>query len=288
MILAGVSYVYEKDSCIYAFAVRLGYFLLQIAVTPEMRNKGIGGKLFRAVRKSPMFILTPKGGTSNSFYAKEGCKKITSFYDTNVYKYSLRLPEIENTFTTSPTDPIKKHYEPIMGYFMNIRLSGTVKLMDNNYGRLLDAGCGGGVFLPELHSRCDDLWATDIHNHLDKVANLARKENIRVNVGYGDVTRLPFSDDYFDCIVCLSVLEFVKDVDAAARELHRVVRRGGIVIVGFPIQNVLTELAFLVSGITTRTHKSSHRDILKALKPLFKVTGHKSLPMMFAHYRLEK
>src|SRR6516162_3407999 len=40
----------------------------------------------------------------------------------------------------------------------------------------------------------------------------------------GDVARLDFADDSFDCVVCTEVLEHVRDVKAACREIIRVAR----------------------------------------------------------------
>lgn len=48
----------------------------------------------------------------------------------------------------------------------------------------------------------------------------------------GDVTRLDYPDDSFDCVLCAEVLEHVPQVERAARELARVARYA--VVVGVP------------------------------------------------------
>jgi SAM-dependent methyltransferase len=50
-----------------------------------------------------------------------------------------------------------------------------------------------------------------------------------------DLTALPFGDESFDLIVCSHVLEHVPDDRAAMRELHRVLRPGGVALVQTPV-----------------------------------------------------
>ncbi len=50
----------------------------------------------------------------------------------------------------------------------------------------------------------------------------------------GDGTRLPFGDDTFDRIICSEVLEHIPDVAAAAAELFRVLKPGGILAATVP------------------------------------------------------
>jgi SAM-dependent methyltransferase len=49
-----------------------------------------------------------------------------------------------------------------------------------------------------------------------------------------DVTRLPFSDESFDMVICIHVLEHVPDDRAAIGELYRALRPGGTAVVQVP------------------------------------------------------
>lgn len=50
----------------------------------------------------------------------------------------------------------------------------------------------------------------------------------------GDATRLPFSNDVFDCIITSEVLEHIQDDVAALQELARVLKPGGVLAVTVP------------------------------------------------------
>lgn len=50
----------------------------------------------------------------------------------------------------------------------------------------------------------------------------------------GGIHKLPLADDSFDCIFCTGTLEHVQDPWQAVRELHRVLKPGGIVHIDVP------------------------------------------------------
>ena len=180
---------------------------------------------------------------------------------------------------------------------MNVRLTGALKLLgDGKCPRLLDIGYGGGVFLPELGSRCDELYGVDIHKNVDAVQAMLAKESVKADLKYGDVTALPFKDGYFDRVACISVLEFVKDLDKAFAEMARVLKPGGDAIIGFPVVSVLTDIAFFSIGINSRkAHPVDQNDILAAARKYFDIDVTRTFPMglpmklaLFAHCRLVK
>ena len=48
------------------------------------------------------------------------------------------------------------------------------------------------------------------------------------------ITSMPFADDHFDVAVCLDVIEHIEDEQGALRELYRVVRPGGSLLITVP------------------------------------------------------
>lgn len=49
-----------------------------------------------------------------------------------------------------------------------------------------------------------------------------------------DALRLPFADGTFDAVVCCETLQYVADAVVALREMHRVLRRGGSLVISLP------------------------------------------------------
>ena len=193
---------------------------------------------------------------------------------------NIRLPKKENIFITSKTDPVHRHFHPIIRYFMNKRIEVILDLMSNyHFDRLLDAGYGGGVFLPELSKRCKELYGIDIHKNSSKVELMLRKEGIKAHLQRNSLTEIDFPDHYFDAVVCLSVLEFVRDTESAIKELRRVTQKDGRIFLGVPVENILTNLALrLILTKPSKVHVANHKEIFTVAKKLLKFEKIRTFP----------
>ena len=98
--------------------------------------------------------------------------------------------------------------------------------------RLLDVGCGGGVFLRRaLETGCD---AVGLDHSADMVA-LARATS-GVHVVEGRAEELPFGDGEFSAVSCLVAFFFMDDPVRVLREFRRVLEpeRGRLAIFTTP------------------------------------------------------
>jgi SAM-dependent methyltransferase len=101
-------------------------------------------------------------------------------------------------------------------------------------GPVLDAGCRRGAHAVELAA----LLGRPVVGVDLVIANLATARSAAAAAGAGagpsfaaaDLAALPFTGGSFDLVWCRDVLELVPDPAAALRELARVVRRGGAVL----------------------------------------------------------
>lgn len=91
--------------------------------------------------------------------------------------------------------------------------------------RVLDVGCGTGVYLAALGSRSVDVIGIDTD-----MAPLRRAQSAGRPVAAASGLRLPFADGAFETVICHKTLYlFPRPLDAA-RELARVIRPGGRVV----------------------------------------------------------
>ena len=98
-------------------------------------------------------------------------------------------------------------------------------------GELLDVGCGTGSLALSLVERYPDrqVVAVDVAEPYLRYA-AARPGAERIVFRQGDARALPFESGRFAATYAVIVLNFVADGLAAAREMRRVTRSGGIVV----------------------------------------------------------
>jgi SAM-dependent methyltransferase len=106
----------------------------------------------------------------------------------------------------------------------------------------LDLGCGDGQNLAWLHGYVGELFASD-YNLLRLTR--ARSLNQARCVFMADVTDYPVRDDAFDVIFFNHVLEHIGDDTRALSEAHRILKPGGLLMLGTPNEGVwLWQLAY--------------------------------------------
>lgn len=100
--------------------------------------------------------------------------------------------------------------------------------------RVLDAGCGSGRTLQELVAY-GEVCGIELDAEAAEMARRREHGDVRV----GRLEQLPWSDEAFDLITCLDVIEHVPDDVAALAELRRVCRPGGWLLVTVPAYQAL-------------------------------------------------
>ena len=127
------------------------------------------------------------------------------------------------------------------GHALRTRQAAVLRLLDAtdgvksdslHRGRALDAGMGPGRLLAALAERGWDVWGVDVSPGMVDAA-CARLPGAAEHLSVGSIEALPFEDASFDLVLATGVIEYV-DAPRAVRELVRVVRTGGRVIVSIP------------------------------------------------------
>jgi SAM-dependent methyltransferase len=108
--------------------------------------------------------------------------------------------------------------------------------------RVLEVGCGMGQFAERVGHELDtELVALDL---APRMVELARERGVDARVG--DVQALPFAEGEFGCVIANWMLYHVPDLDAAVRELARVLRPGGRLVAATLGEENLADLWRLV------------------------------------------
>ena len=95
---------------------------------------------------------------------------------------------------------------------------------------ILDAGCGTGVFTLDILTSRARVVGMDLS--LPMLGKAVRKCGSSLfSPIAADILRLPFQNEKFDKVVSITALEFIEDARRAVKELFRVTKSGGIVVV---------------------------------------------------------
>jgi demethylmenaquinone methyltransferase/2-methoxy-6-polyprenyl-1,4-benzoquinol methylase len=96
--------------------------------------------------------------------------------------------------------------------------------------RLLDAGGGTGRVSAFLQEHVGSVVLSDISMGMLKEAGA--KDNLQPTCALTET--MPFSSDFFDCVLLVDALHHVNDQAQTARELWRIIKPGGRIVIQEP------------------------------------------------------
>jgi SAM-dependent methyltransferase len=125
--------------------------------------------------------------------------------------------------------------EPPHPIITRARLQGVLRPLPGE--RVLEIGPGTGYYTLELAESVGPEGTVEIFDiqqeMLDHTLRRAAERGLaNLTATRGDAVALPYEDSSFDAVVLITVLGEIPDGDAALREISRVLRRGGRLVVG--------------------------------------------------------
>lgn len=103
-------------------------------------------------------------------------------------------------------------------------------------GEILEVGCGIGNFTQTL-SKYGKVYAIDIDKSL---VERVKKDNM-IEAGFGDIEKGEyfFKDKKFDTVVCINVLEHIKNDLTALENIYKLLKTGGRLVLLVPVNQFL-------------------------------------------------
>ena len=104
------------------------------------------------------------------------------------------------------------------------------------YKKILDLGCGTGRHSIYLAQNGFTVYASDVSKTGIKITKKKAKSlNLNMKFKVFDMKKIPYSDNYFDGIICIFVLGhgLLKDNKQTIDEIYRVLKPGGTVVTEF-------------------------------------------------------
>lgn len=168
-------------------------------------------------------------------------------------------------------DPIRFYYWPLIGSLYRKRVEMCLEMCMGGE-RVLEVGFGTGLSFINLKELYQHIYGLDLDASIDQVKAVYESFGLDLNLRKGNVLQMPYPDGFFDTVLLVSILEHLKpdDLESAFSEIHRVLKPGGQVVFGVPVERPLMVGIFRLMGVDIREHHySTHEDVLKAVEKLF-------------------
>ena len=116
------------------------------------------------------------------------------------------------------------HYDQPRGRCYHTHISTYIMSALPKGGKLLDIGCGTGLFVERYIEAGGSAIGLDISS---KMIEKARRRCIACDYTLGTGEKIPFCDNSFDAVCSLLVFSYVKDPETMLNEAYRVLKPGG-------------------------------------------------------------
>lgn len=104
--------------------------------------------------------------------------------------------------------------------------------------KILDIGCGEGLFAFNVKNKFNEVYGTDISEvaiRNAKKATFKREDKDSFHFLVHDIDEgLPFEDSFFDAVTCMAVLEHVIHPPSLLKEIKRVLKNKGELVILVP------------------------------------------------------
>jgi ubiquinone/menaquinone biosynthesis C-methylase UbiE len=183
-------------------------------------------------------------------------------------------------------DPLRFYYWPLVGRMYRRRIELCLDQCSGGR-RVLEVGFGSGAAFLNLSEVYEEIHGLDLNASVDEVAAVFKARQIETHLTNGNVLSMPYDKDYFDTVLLTSILEHLKPDEQlpAFEEIRRVLKPGGQVVYGVPIERRLMVLIFRLLGCNIREHHfSTEKDVFDAANGVFdklQVVQMQSVPAVF-------
>ena len=178
------------------------------------------------------------------------------------------------------------YYLPVIGQMYRRRVE--LCLAECKGGdSILEVGFGSGLTFLNLHGMYKQIYGLDLSCDVTEVAKVFAPLGIHPELRNGNVLDMPYPDNRFDTVLLISILEHLKpeELDQALREIKRVLKPGGQLVYGVPVERPFMVAMFALLGYNIRKyHFSTEKDVSNAARKHFQqigITSMKSTPSFF-------
>jgi ubiquinone/menaquinone biosynthesis C-methylase UbiE len=186
-------------------------------------------------------------------------------------KIRLQLLPLQRYVGIDEKDPIKFYRLPIIGRMYQRRIELCLEQLTGGQS-VLEVGFGSGVSFLNLSQLYQEIHGLDLTADVCQVGEMFANLGIQTELRNGSVLDMPYPDQSFDAVLLISILEHLQPQEQiiAFREVWRVLKPGGQVVYGVPVERPLMVFLFRLLGTDIRQHHfSTEADVRVAAQEVF-------------------
>lgn len=191
-------------------------------------------------------------------------------------RYNVRMSNNTDTQEIKKFDDIGEHWWDVNGPFKPLhdlnpfRMKFVEQLADLKNKKLLDVGCGGGIFSEALTKAGAQVTGIDMSPAAIKTANQHATDN-NLNIDYQQITAEQFATNHieqFDVVTCMELLEHVPDPASLITAAASMVKPGADLFFSTLNRNPKSYLFAIIGAeyILNMLDKGTH-DYAKFIRP---------------------
>ena len=183
-------------------------------------------------------------------------------------------------------DPLRYYYWPVVGGLYRRRVELCVGECRGGQS-VLEVGFGSGIAFLNLSDKYKEIHGLDLTASIAEVQAVFDKAGLHTFLRNGDVMKMPYEANSFDTVLLISILEHLQshELELTFSEIHRVLKPGGQMVYGTPVERPFMVTMFRLLGYDIRqAHFSTEQQIAAAAERTFRkerLIEMKSTPPIF-------
>jgi SAM-dependent methyltransferase len=162
----------------------------------------------------------------DSYYAYQN-DSITTSYKSKIKNYIAEWAGGYRTHETNIRTLWRLYLSKVIYHITRYFLIGLIPYKKD--GKILDVGCGNGNHLEWFKSHGWEVYGVEIN---EEASNICRRKGIKIHNGI--LQDANFCDDFFDVVSLVQVLEHMPDPSESIKEISRILKPKGILLIGVP------------------------------------------------------
>lgn len=180
------------------------------------------------------------------------------------------------------------YYLPIFGGMYRRRVELCLNQCKGG-DSILEVGFGSGLTFLNLNEKYKKIYGLDLTCDVNIVKEVFASHNIKPDLRNGNVLSMPYENNQFDTVLLISILEHLKpdELVQAFKEIRRVLKPGGQIVYGVPVERPFMVFMFHMLGYNIREHHfSTEIEVMQAANKVFEkisVYTMKAFPSFFGN-----